>query len=287
MEIQISAIPYDSGYKSTRMGRGPEQFLLHGASWRLMEAGHQVNVRLVEASEGFQAEISTAFELCRVVSVQVREACQRGVFPLILSGNCGGTLGALSGLEMNGLGLVWFDAHGDFNTPETTTSGFLDGMALATITGHCWKLLAASVPGFSPLPARRIIHLGSRQLDSQEEELIARSGVVLLPADRLRAEGVRPALAPALADLAGSVQRIYIHLDLDVLDPQVAPANVFSPPGGLTVEQALEAIRLVRETYPVVGATLASYEPEGDKDQRALRAGLRLLEGLVQAASST
>jgi arginase len=97
---------------------------------------------------------------------------------------------------------------------------------------------------------------------------------------------VRQALAPALASLAGRVQRIYLHLDLDVLDPQVAPANSFATPGGLAVEQVLEAIRLIRETFQVVGASLASYEPEGDKDQRALRAGLRLLDGLVQTAPS-
>lgn len=284
MEIQISAVPYDSGFKATRMGRGPSHFLLHGAAWRLIEAGHQAVVRVVEAQGDFLPEIATAFSLNRLISVQVREACERGAFPLVLSGNCGSALGAVSGLGMDGLGLIWFDAHGDFNTPETTTSGFLDGMGLAAATGRCWQTLAATIPGFTPLPDNQVVHIGARDLDAQEEDLLSRSGVAVLPADRVQAEGVHQVLAPVLSGFAGIVKRLYVHIDLDVLDPLIAPANRFAPPGGLTVDQVGEAISLIRECFPVAGAGLASYDPEVDKNQRTLRAGFSLMDRLVLAA---
>jgi arginase len=281
MDIQMISVPYDSGFKSTRMGRGPGHLLMNGAAWLFTEAGHQVQVQLIEAGENFQTEIRSAFVLNRLVSDRVRAARTQGVFPLVLSGNCGSALGAVSGLGAEGLGLIWLDAHGDFNTPETTTSGFLDGMALATITGRCWRTLAGSIPGFSPLPDDRVIHIGSRQLDALEQDLLNQSRVCVISAERMRIEGAQGALAEALADLRGRVREVYLHIDLDVLDPDAAPANRFSPPGGLSVAQVLEVIGRLRASFPIVSGGIASYDPEGDRDGRALRAGFRLMECMV------
>jgi arginase family enzyme len=83
------------------------------------------------------------------------------VFPLVLAGNCNTAVGTLSGADPEGLGVVWFDAHGDFNTPETTTTGFIDGMGLAIAVGHCWKAMARGVSGFSPVLEENVVIGGS------------------------------------------------------------------------------------------------------------------------------
>jgi arginase len=92
------------------------------------------------------AEVATAFELDGLLAGEVRTAVEAGEFPLVLSGNCNTSVGTLSGVGTEGLGVIWFDAHADFNTPETTTTGFTDGTGLAIAVGHCWVTMAESGP---------------------------------------------------------------------------------------------------------------------------------------------
>src|SRR5262249_50325204 len=148
----------------------------------LAQAGHLVgrNV-IIEPSGGRVAEIRTAFDLMRALAVAVRDARQRGFFPLVLAGNCNTCLGTVAGLgDGRGTAVLWFDAHGDFNTPETTTSAFLDGMALATLNGRCWSQLARTVPDFTPVSERTTCLVGARDLDPLEAEAISNSALHVL-----------------------------------------------------------------------------------------------------------
>src|SRR3954466_8136665 len=123
------------------MGAGPEALLDAGIERALRERGHDVHTKLAELPSGaWHAEIQTGFELMRMLSLAVRDAQASKRLPVILAGNCDTAIGTLAGLG-TGVGVAWFDAHADFNTPETTASGFLDGTAVATITGRCWKEL--------------------------------------------------------------------------------------------------------------------------------------------------
>ena len=140
MKAQIIQVPYDSGHRSIRMGSGPEHFVQRGVEDALRHEGHDVYIHCVEAQSQFRAEIKTTFELYRSLAERVRLAYNNGFFPLVLSGNCNASLGTVTGIASNDkLGIIWFDGHGDLNTPETTESGFLDGMALATAAGLCMK----------------------------------------------------------------------------------------------------------------------------------------------------
>ncbi|HMG97250.1 MAG TPA: arginase family protein, partial [Gemmatimonadaceae bacterium] len=143
MDIQLLAVPYDSGNRGMRMGAGPERLLDAGLERVLRGNGHTVHTRIAELTADWQAEIQTSFELMRMLSAAVREARESGRFPIVLAGNCNTAVGTLAGLGAQSTGVAWFDAHGDFNTPETTRSGFLDGTAVAMITGRCWTQLAA------------------------------------------------------------------------------------------------------------------------------------------------
>jgi arginase len=279
MRVQLIQVPYDSGHRDTRMGRGPGHLIRHGAAEELRLAGHEVGLETIEAAGAFHTEGQAAFDLCRTLAGRVREAAERDAIPLVLSGNCNTALGALAGLGMQGLGLIWFDAHGDFNTPETTESGYLDGMGLAVATGRCWSRIAAKIPGFHPLPDSHVLHVGGRDFDAGEEALLARSEVAVLPARQIGAASLLEVLGPGLEALQGRVQRLYVHVDLDVLDPQQAPANEYGAqvPGGLSVDQAEEAIQAIGERFRICGAGLAAYDSEG----RTLAAGIRILMSLL------
>jgi arginase len=281
MRIQIIQVPYDAGHRSVRMGRGPEHFVRNGVDEMLRGNGHTVQTDLIEAPGGFQTEIKTAFELHKLVAERVRTAAQHARFPLVLSGNCNISVGTVAGLDPHELGIVWFDGHADFNTPETTTGGSLDGMGLAIATGGCWKAMTQAIPGFCPIPEANAVLVGSRDIEPGERIRLHRSGVTLVEAELLRKRGVRDALGKALDALYGRASRLYVHLDLDVLDPEGAPANEFAPPDGLWQEEVVEGIREIQDHFTLAAAGVASYDPDYDDEDRILRAGARLIEVLT------
>ncbi len=281
MDVRIIQVPYDSGHRSVRMGRGPEHFVGNGLGEALRGKGHEVHTEVVDATGPFRAEIVTAFELHRLVADRVQSAVEQGGFPLVLSGNCNTSVGTIAGLKPYDLGIVWFDGHADFNTPETTTYGFLDGMGLAIATGGCWMTMARKIPGFRPVPETNVVLVGSRDVGPEEREKLRRSEVTLVGADPGGGRDVLEVLGHALDALHTRVRRVYVHLDLDVLDPELAPANEFAPPNGLRPEELEEGLRTIRERFTLAGAGVASYDPEYDSEDRILRSGIRLMEALT------
>ncbi|HYP38913.1 MAG TPA: arginase family protein [Chloroflexia bacterium] len=282
-KVQIIAISYDSGHRSVRMGKGPNHLLEHGLDDRLRAEGHDVRVQYIEAESAFPLEVGTSYELYRSLADCVRVACEAGRFPLVLAGNCGSVLGTTAGVGPARLGVIWLDAHGDFNTPDTTASGFLDGMALATATGRCWSALAETISGFSPIPDANVIHLGVRDLDPAEKTLLDNSDIRVLSEEHIKRAGVAQVLEPALAAWRGRVDRVYIHLDLDVLGPEEATANQYAVPGGLTVSQVEEAISLVGSHFPICAAAITAYDPLCDPDNRVPGAAIRFAGRLLQS----
>lgn len=285
MKVQVIQVPYDSAHRSLRMGGGPEHFIREGAAEVLRALGHEVSVETVEASEGFRAEIKTAFELHRTLSARVRTACEQGRFPLVLSGNCNSSLGTVAGVGTENLGVVWFDAHGDFVTPETTTSGFLDGTGLATLTGRCWKTLASSIPHFFPIAEANVIHVGVRERGGDEAVLAEQSAVAVVEAAAVRRQNLQAALEPALDALRARVGRIYLHIDMDVLDAKIAMANEYALFGGLSVEEVLEAIRLIAARFTISAGALASYDPSFDHQGKIFQAGIRFMQSMTASSN--
>lgn len=285
MKVQILQVPYDSAHRNVRMGSGPVHFIESGIAQTLHQLGYDVEVDCIEAESPFRAEIKTAFELYRQLAARVRSACEGGKFPLILSGNCNCSLGTIAGVGTSDLGIVWFDGHGDFNTPDTTVSGFLDGMGLATIAGLCWKGLAASIAGFHSISGRNIIHVGARDFSAEEKELFDLAGVAVVGAETIRRSGLREALESPFEVLRARVGRIYLHFDLDVLDPEETPANEFAPPDGLTVEQVEESIQMIGERFGICACGIASYDPRCDDQNKTLEAGVTIIKRVLEMSS--
>jgi arginase len=282
--VLVLAVPYDSGHRGLRMGGGPEHLLANGLCDALRTGSRSVRSELVHHEDDPPAEVATAFELDRLVSRKVRTAVSEGEFPLVLSGNCNTSVGTLAGAGPEGLGIVWLDAHADFNTPETTSTGFTDGMGLAIAVGHCWKTMAEGVPGFSPVAEENVVLAGVRNIDPAERERLDASRVGLVGADRIGREGLR-ALGVALDALRTRVSRVYVHLDLDVLDAgNVGKANQFATRGGLSAEDLEAALGMVRERFAVAACGIASYDPTFDSTGRVLRAALSCARRLALPA---
>ena len=210
--VRLLVVPYDSGHRGERQGLGPANLIEH---WRASpEEGSLPEAVWVESASDFPTEVATTFELMGRVADQVRSALDDNRFPLVVAGNCttsavGGAAGLRQWDPAGEVGVVWFDTHGDFNTPETDPLGFLDGQGLAILTGRCWQGMTRQVPGFEPVSDRSVMLVGAHDLDPSERVALARSQIAHITPSRIRSEGVELAVGAAVEALATRVTHVY------------------------------------------------------------------------------
>jgi arginase len=247
------------------------------------------------------APFDTELQAVLDVNAALADAVERSLFddalPLVVAGNCNVTLGVQAGLQRGGAldaALVWLDAHGDFNTPDTTETGYLDGMPLAMLCGRAYREAVARKLDADVLPESSIVHAGGRDFDRRERESLLASQVRVVEGDALRTRGPAQALAAPLDALARERREAWgldadepppahLHVDLDVLDPAAAPGVMFPSPHGLSAAQLLEAIDLVRDRFGLIAVTLTSFTPSRDEAGTTLAAGLAVLQRVTAA----
>jgi arginase len=274
MRVQIFAVPFDTGRRDIRMGRGPARLLEGGFEAVWARHGHDVATEWIEVPPAGAGDVRTSFDLYRVLATRVRAAHAEQRFPIVLAGNCGVTVGAVAGLNDVRPAVVWFDAHADFNTPETSPSGFLDGMAVAILTGRCWRPLTANISGFEPVPDARVALVGARDLDPPERDAIDASAIVQIGAD-----------LHGLDELFSDAAAVWLHVDLDALDAAEGRANQFATSGGLTAAQLVDAVRRLASRLSIVGIAFTSYDPATDDDGRVGNAALKVATTLAELTS--
>jgi arginase len=188
--------------------------------------------------------------------------------PVVVSGDCMHSIGITAGLQRAGMdpGIVWFDAHGDVQTLETTTSGYLGGMALRLLLGYRPELVAERI-GLRPLAERRAMLVDARDLDPPEQSYLASSDV--------RRSSVAELSADDLPD-----RRLILHIDLDVVDPEVLPGLRYPAPGGPSPDSVLTAARTVMSTGRVAALHVACCWQPGGADPTGVRA--RLISSLAE-----
>ena len=277
MQVQVILVPYDSGHLRQRMGLGPQRIYETGLRGLFRRTGTHLVCEEISLGAQYPAEIGAAFELCRKLAERVRECKHGGIFPIVLSGNCNAAVGTVSGCGARETGIVWFDAHGESTTPETTSSGFLDGMGISILAGQCWRTLAEGVPGFSPVPGKRIVLFGARDVEPAERFLLERIGVLQLE----KSEQLEEIL---IANPEGFHQ-VYVHVDLDVLNPTVAIANQWAPAGGISLETLTGAIAKIQRHATISALGIGSYDPASDHDGNALNAAVAVAEAALSGRS--
>jgi arginase len=249
-DVRLIQVPYYLGREHANLSRGPSKLAdaIDGDSIVIQPPRPNV----------LPNEVAESFSVIRAVASAVRETVQEGRFPLVLAVNCFTSLGTVAGLGRP-VGVVWFDAHGDFHTPDTTTSGFLDGMGLAMLLGDGWRELRNTVEGLRPVPAEHALLVGARDIDPTEQDRVA--------ASPLRRADPKT-LDDALEELSHVVDAVYVHLDLDVIDPSVARANELSVESGFNAEELERALAEISSRFEIAAAAMTAYDPSVDGEGR-------------------
>ncbi len=290
MDLTLILVPYDLGREGVGSGRGPQAYIDAGALKALQSHGHDVEVVTVRRHDAFDNELDAVLDVDEALAGAVADAVLAGRFPLVVAGNCNAALGVRAGLfaamderELAGLALVWLDAHGDFNTPETSRTGYLDGMPLAMLTRRAYPSLWARLGG-QPLDEQLVLHVGGRDLDPGESSALNDSAAIVVDSAAVRRHGIGGALQSALDDLAnraqlrgGGLPRLHLHVDIDVLDQTAAPSVAFPTPGGLTLAELLAAIDMAGARFDIRALSLTSFTPGGSGDAATSSAGLAVM----------
>ncbi len=234
---------------------------------RLSRAGwHTVAVDLPDADQ--QARMS---EIHRELAEQVHQAVAAGRRPVSIAGDCCTTIAVLAGLQRAGLDpfMIWFDAHGDFNTWETTPSGFLGGMPLAMLVGR-GELRMCHAVGLPVFSEEQVILSDARDLDPGEKEAVAGSGISHLPA-------VGDLLKVALPE-----RPLYVHFDTDVLRPEDAPAMNYLAPGGPDLAEIRQVFEKLSASGRIAAVSMSAWNPELAAAERTQEVCMQLLARLLE-----
>ena len=223
-------------------------------------------------------------QLARLVAAEIKA----GGFPVGLLANCSSIMGMLGGLQRSGpsarplrVGLVFIDAHGDFNTPETTLSGMLGGMPVAVSAGLCLTRLRLK-SGLDPaVPERHIVLAAARDLDPLEQDLLDRSAVERLSVEDIKTRSA--AIAAQMKRLEGLTDVIYVHVDMDVLDPPEVAGHPLTVPGGPTsLELAAALTEMFRSTKAAAFGVASTPSGDQDRDGKSRQAAYNLIVGALK-----
>ncbi len=288
MEIDVIGVPMDLGAGRRGVDMGPSAIRYAQLKPELVRLGHTVtdlgNLSVPVAEESNVALSSLRYltpilEVINRLAGRVDASLQSGHFPLILGGDHSLTLGAIRGTaRTKTVGVIWIDAHGDFNTPATTPSGNIHGMPLAALAGYGDpRLVAAGQFDSSPLiDPKHIAIVGVRQLDPGERLLLREAGVTVLAMEQIDRTGLYTAFQRALEAVCDGTDGIYASLDLDALDPLYAPGVGTPVPGGLTYREAHTICELIAETGKLIGMDLVEVNPVLDEHNKTAKLAVEL-----------
>ena len=255
MDVRVIGVPMDLGTDRRGVDMGPSAIRYAGLAGALDDAGHdyvELGHISVPRAENLDEANSRAKYLdetetvCRSLERQVEAAIDAGEFPLVLGGDHSIAIGTARGTANRGsTGLVWFDAHGDFNTPETTPTGNVHGMSVAALLGR--GAFAGSDWAHAPaIDPSNVAMVGIRSLDDAERAALRDSEVTVFTMSDIDERGLSAVTEDALA-VAGTADGIHISLDMDFLAPTEAPGVGTPVRGGVTYREAHTAMEAVGE----------------------------------------
>jgi arginase len=258
---------------------GPSAIRYAGLGRRLTELGHRVqdqgnlHVRGPENSDVGDAKVKyldSILAACEQLAKTVEATCARGGFPLVLGGDHSIAIGSITGVaQAHGpIGVMWIDAHGDFNTPETSPSGNIHGMPLATLLGYGNERLT-HLGGFSPkVTGGQVAIVGVRELDAGEQDLLRQSAVHVFTMKEIDRLGLAETMTRALEITGRGTTGVHVSLDIDVVDPREAPGVGTPVRGGLTYREAHLAMELIADSAQMRSLDIVEVNPILDEANR-------------------
>ncbi|MCS6992526.1 MAG: arginase [Anaerolineales bacterium] len=272
MQIDIIGVPIDLGADRRGVDMGPSAIRYAHLQQRLESLGYVVEdkgnievpiAEMCKISEPKLKYIDCIVPMARRTAGAVATSLQAGHFPLVLGGDHSVALGSIHGAAKHRkLGVLWVDAHADFNTPETTPSGNIHGMPLAALCGLGDPRLTALWDERAPaLDPRRVAVIGARDLDPGEKRNLKETGVLVMSMEQIDRLGMVRAVEKAIERISRDVDGIFLSFDMDSLDPRHAPGVGTPVPGGLTYREAHLVCELVAETGKLLGLDLVEVNP--------------------------
>ena len=243
---------------------------------------------LVEPDEGVR-HLGAVREVCQAVAVRAAELVADGSFPVFLGGDHSISIGTVSGVAGYGVaggasggrtGVIWLDAHADFNTPQTSPSGNLHGMPLATLTGSGHPELVGIGGAEASVRTEDVVVIGLRSVDLEERRLLEKAGVRIYTMKEIDAYGVARVVREALRYLS-HLERVHLSFDLDVIDPEVAPGVGTPVRGGLTYREAHLVMELINESGLVTSLDVVETNPILDVRNGTATLAVELLASLM------
>lgn len=287
--VTVITSPYHVGIRNHEVGSGPGSIKSKDLISTLQTLGVKVFESELEVGPASaEGDIGRYFNVLRHTSKLVTAAREVGSFPIILSGNCGATIGVLAGIQgskdyagrENDIGCVWFDAHDDYNIPDTVLSGYFDSMPIAIMAGQCWKALRDTIPGLSILDLNNLVHVGLRDLNELELARVIDAKYPVVWGSSKQNVDFPKELSAVLKKR--SLPPSMVHIDLDCLDSTVGQVNKFAPaPGGLSAEDLNECLKILAERATPLSLTVASYDPAYDKDGKIADIAVKIVTGFI------
>ncbi|MDG1499117.1 MAG: arginase [Planctomycetota bacterium] len=215
-------------------------------------------------------------DCCALLRDAVKADLDAGDFPLVIGGDHSIAVGTIAGVVQHlrpkgeELGVIWFDAHGDFNTPETSRSGNVHGMPLASCLGYGAKELT-DLAGFTMLKPENVALIGIRELDKEERELIKKSGVKVFTMHDIDRDGMAAVVAEALEIVTTGTAGFHMSFDLDGCDPEVAPGVGTPVPGGVDYRESHYLMEAAAKSGKMVSLEMTEVDPVIDTGNKTAK----------------
>jgi arginase len=272
MQIDVIGVPIDLGADRRGVDMGPSAIRYAHLRGRLESLGHaiedkgNIEVPIQETctiTDNRLKYLDCIIPMGRRVAGAVATSIQGGRLPLVLGGDHSLSVGSIRGAARHRkLGVIWLDAHGDFNTPQTTPSGNIHGMPLAALCGIGDPRLTALWDETPPvIDPKRVAVIGARDLDPGEKDNLREADVLVLGMEQIDRIGMVAAVERSIERVSRDVDGIYLSMDLDALDPRDAPGVGTPVPGGLTYREAHLVCEVVAETGKLIGMDIVEVNP--------------------------
>jgi len=274
--IKIIGVPMDLGANRRGVDMGPSALRIAGLQTRLTQLGYTVEdlgnipvnipetLRIIDPRAKYLAEVA---EVNRILADRVEHVVAEGAIPLVLGGDQSISIGTIAGVASyyrqrgEKIGVLWFDAHADMNTPETTPSGNIHGMPYAVSLGLGVPELV-DLKGFRPkLDPRHCVLIGVRDVDPLERENVRRSGLTVFTMRELDELGMRVVMEHALEIASRGTAGFHVSLDMDVFDPFYAPGVGTPVPGGATYREGHLAMELIADSHKLLSMEIVEVNP--------------------------
>ncbi|MDX1524118.1 MAG: arginase [Anaerolineae bacterium] len=287
--IRIIGVPMDLGQSRRGVDMGPGALRYAGLAQRLRRLGYTIEdhgnidtpVRDTLPPEGGLAFLPAVEQACQTIYQAGQKAVAAGCLPLFIGGDHSIAVGTIGGVSHDErIGVLWIDAHGDFNTPESSPSGNLHGMPLAALTGLGTPALVDLGRTGPKLKAADVILIGVRDLDQQERHLVKQSGIGVYTMREIDERGMATVANEALERLS-HLSRLHISLDMDSLDPSEAPGVGTPVSGGLTYREAHLLMEIIADCACVGSIDVVEINPILDHRNHTAKIAVELIASLL------